>query len=46
MSNLDFLVSPFCGLGVHLNRFNGSLDGGVPIMSIGDFGYIIMLMEH
>ena len=46
MSNLDFLVLPFCELGVHLNKFNISLDGGVPIMLAGDFGYIIVLMEH
>ena len=46
VSNLDFLVLPFCELGVHLNRFNISLDGGVPIMLAGDFGYIIVLMEH
>ena len=28
------------------NGFNGSLDGGVLVMSVGDFGYIIVLMEH
>ena len=46
VSNLDFLVLPFCELGVHLNRFNINLDGRVPIMSVRDFGYIIVLMEH